>query len=76
MDDVLSFSHSVGLPICFEDLGYRNVDHDLVRKAAQQACVPTSTIHNMPFTVTGDMVYQALIAADAYGRAYHVKMSA
>ncbi len=76
MDDVLSFSHSVGLPICFEDLGYRDVDHDLVRKAAQQACVPTSTIHNMPFTVTGDMVYQALIAADAYGRAYHVKMSA
>jgi glycerol dehydrogenase len=76
ISEVLSFSHSVGLPICFEDLGYGEIDPDLVRKAARQACVPTSTVHNMPFAVTGDMVYQALISADAYGRAYRARAGA
>ena len=44
-----------------------------VRTAAEKACVPTSTIHNMPFEVTSAMVYEALMAADAYGRAYHAQ---
>lgn len=69
--EVMDFSYSVGLPICFADLGYPEVEPEVVRNAAEKACVPTSTIHNMPFEVTGEMVYQALMAADAYGREYH-----
>lgn len=42
-----------------------------MRKAAEKACVPGATIHNMPFTVTPEMVYQAMLAADALGRCYH-----
>ena len=71
LKDVLAFSHSVGLPICFADLGYTEVDRDEVMKAAEKACVPGSTIHNMPFAVTPDMVFSALMSADALGRAYH-----
>ena len=69
LEEVMTFSRSVGLPICFADLGYENVDPQEVRNAAEKACVPTSTIHNMPFEVTSEMVYHALMAADAYGRA-------
>ena len=38
---------------------------------AEKACVPGATIHHMPFPVTPDMVYNALLAADAMGRAWH-----
>lgn len=73
LEEVMAFSRSVGLPICFADLGYENVDPQEVRNAAEKACVPTSTIHNMPSEVTSEMVYHALMAADAYGRAFHAR---
>lgn len=76
LEEVLEFSDSVGLPICFADLGYGDVVPEEVRAAAEKACVPTSTIHNMPFDVTGEMVYNALMAADAYGRRYHAEKRA
>ena len=63
----------MGLPICFADLGYADVVPEEVRNAAEKACVPGSTIHNMPFEVTGEMVYHALMAANAYGLDYHAK---
>lgn len=70
LDAVLAFCCEVGLPVCFADMGYETVDGDLVRLAAEKACMPGSTIHNMPFSVTPDMVYAALMAADAEGRKY------
>ena len=70
---VLDFCLSVGLPVCFADLGYETVDAEDVRRAAEKACVPGSTIHNLPFEVTADMVADALLAADAMGRAYRAK---
>lgn len=72
--EVMQFSQSVGLPICFKDLGYDPIDRKTLRLAADKACVPGSTIHHMPFAVTGDMVFEALLAADAYGRAFHESM--
>ena len=66
--EVTAFSRSVGLPVCFADLGYDPIVPEEVRNAAEKACVPTSTVHNMPFAVTSEMVYHALLAADAYGR--------
>lgn len=68
---VLDFCLSVGLPVCFADLGYSQVEPAAVRRAAEKACVPGSTIHNLPFEVTADMVADALLAADAIGRAAH-----
>ncbi len=71
LESVMRFCCDVGLPICFADMGCTDPDPELLRLAAQKACVPTSTIHHMPFAVDGDMVYQALLAADALGRAFH-----
>lgn len=68
---VLDFCLSVGLPVCFADLGYESVDPAVVRHAAEKACVPGSTIHNLPFEVTADMVADALLVADAMGRTNH-----
>lgn len=70
IEDVLDFCLSVGLPVCFADLGHENVNPASVRRAAEKACVPGSTIHNLPFEVTSDMVTDALLAADALGRNY------
>ena len=70
---VLDFCLSVGLPVCFADLGYEAVDAKAVRRAAEKACVPGSTIHNLPFEVTADMVADALLAADAMGRVYRAE---
>jgi glycerol dehydrogenase len=37
---------------------------------ANAATVPSETIHNMPFSVDAEIVCDAMIAADAYGRAF------
>lgn len=71
LNAVLQFCKDVGLPICFADMGYEEVDRGLILLAAQKACVPGSTIHNMPFEVTAQMVYEAMLAADAVGTAFH-----
>lgn len=76
VEDVLHFCVSVGLPVCFADQGYENVEVDAVRRAAEKACVPGSTIHNLPFEVTPDMVADALLAADAIGKAYKAERGA
>lgn len=39
-------------------------------KAAELATVPSETIHNFPFKVDAAMVFNALKAADAIGKAF------
>lgn len=64
---VLAFCREVGLPTTFAALGCDRVEEDLLRLAAEKACAPGSTIHNLPFAVTPQMVFDALLAADALG---------
>ena len=70
---VLDFCRSVGLPVCFADMGYEQVDPEALCRAAEKACVPGSTIHNLPFPVEPRMVYNALLASDALGRSCREK---
>lgn len=37
---------------------------------ARATTVESETIHNMPFEVTADMVYAAIMGADALGKSY------
>lgn len=67
---VLDFCCKVGLPVCFADMGYTDVEEELLHKAAEKACVPGSTIHNLPFAATPEQVFQALVEADRMGSAY------
>ncbi len=70
VEDVVSFCLEVGLPVTLEDLGIKEVKEDEIREVARLASLESDTIHNMPFPVTADDVYEAIMAADAIGHYY------
>lgn len=67
---VLHFCGEVGLPVCFRDFGWRVPNESLLHLAAEKACAEGSSIHNMPFPVTPQMVFEALLEADQIGADY------
>ena len=67
--DVLDFCVEIGLPVTFKQLGVTDVTYERVLEVATLACAENDTLHNMPFEVTPEKVANALLAADAYGRA-------
>ncbi len=70
IDQVLNFCLSVGLPVCFEDLGICGPSNDDIRKVAEATTAAGETIHSTWFPVTVDMVESAIWAADALGREF------
>jgi glycerol dehydrogenase len=70
VEQVLGFSTAVGLPITLAEIGLPDPSGDLLGQVARRATAPGETIHNEPFEVTPDMVADALLAADALGRAW------
>lgn len=67
-ESVMDFCYEVGLPITLEDLNLGNVTTEELMKVAEAATAEGSTIHNMPFTVTGEDVYAAIVTVDALGK--------
>ncbi len=70
IEQFIRFCRRVGLPTTLAELNLADVSRDDLRRVAEAACAPHETIHNMPFAVSPDMVLDALLAADAYGRAF------
>jgi glycerol dehydrogenase len=70
VDEVLTFSHSVGLPITFSEIGIANPAQELLEAVAKRATAPGETIHNEPITVTPELVVEAMRAADSAGSAF------
>lgn len=66
--EVMEFCIAVGLPVTLEELGITEVKSEEIMAVAEAAAAETETIHNMPFPVTAQDVYGAIIAADAIGR--------
>lgn len=66
--EVLEFCHSVGLPVTLAEMGIDEINSDEIRAVAEAACVEGETIHNMPFPVTADDLYGAILTADGLGR--------
>jgi glycerol dehydrogenase len=69
--EVLAFSTSVGLPVTLQGIGCEEVSRDLIGVVAARSTAPGETIHNEPFEVTPAMVADAILAADAEGRAWN-----
>jgi glycerol dehydrogenase len=67
--EVLRFCKSVGLPTTLANLGSANIDDSEIRKAAATAAEPGRPSNNLPFAITADSIYGAIIAADAFGKA-------
>jgi glycerol dehydrogenase len=67
---VLSFASEVGLPITLAEIGLADLPSEDLQKIAARATADGETIHNEPFEVRPDMVADAILAADAMGRAW------
>ncbi len=65
--EVVQFCKSVGLPTTLADLDAGDVSEAQLREVAKAASIESETIHNMPFKVTADDVYAAIITADKLG---------
>lgn len=70
IDEVVQFCMEVGLPTTLEELGVHNPTETQLMEVAKAATVPGETIHNEPFKVTPELVYEAIVAADAIGGSY------
>lgn len=70
IDAFIAFCDRVGLPTTLEQVGLGGADRDDLMTVAEAATMPGETIHNMPFPVDADIVCDAMVAADAYGRAF------
>jgi glycerol dehydrogenase len=72
VEQVLTFSSEVGLPITLAQIGLAELPADILIQVARRATAPGETIHNEPFEVTAEMVADAVLAADALGRQWAV----
>jgi glycerol dehydrogenase len=68
--EVLRFSRSVGLPVTLEGIGLAGVTREVVGQIARRATQEGESIHNEPFAVDAEMVADAILDADAMGRAW------
>ena len=69
VEEVLAFSSEVGLPITLSQVGLAELPSELLERIAARATAEGETIHNEPFEVRPDAVADAILAADAIGRA-------
>jgi glycerol dehydrogenase len=70
IDEVIGFCKSVGLPTTLAEIGLAGVTPAMIAKIATRACAPGETIHNLPFVVTPAAVADAIVGADALGKAW------
>ncbi len=75
LNAVLKFCIDVGLPICFDDFGYQEIDKEMLWEVADKTNKVGRTVHNLPFEVTTKLIYEGLLAADAIGKDFHKKYS-
>ncbi len=68
INQVIDYCKSVGLPTCLKDLGITDNSQEKLMPVAIASCAEGETIHNMPFPVTPEMVYAAILAADKLGQ--------
>ncbi|WP_305768105.1 glycerol dehydrogenase [Candidatus Epulonipiscium viviparus] len=68
LSDVINFCKSVGLPTTLKQLGIKKINPNKIKQVAQAATASTETIHNLPFKVTADDVYGAILITDALGQ--------
>jgi glycerol dehydrogenase len=70
LDQVLHFSAEVGLPLTLADIGMKELPRELLFQIAERTTAKGETIHNEPFEVHPEIVADAILAADATGRAW------
>ncbi|WP_251862396.1 glycerol dehydrogenase [Clostridium sp. Marseille-Q2269] len=70
LEEVIEFCIDVNLPITLEDMGIKEINEEDIMKVAKVTCADGETIFNMPFEVTYQDVYAAILTADNLGKLY------
>ncbi len=70
LNEVLAFLKATGLPMTLAQMGVTTPDEAGLRKVAEAACVPTQFTRNMPFAVSVEDVFNAILEADRLGRSF------
>lgn len=70
IEEVIFFCQELGLPTTLEDMGVKEVNKDSIMKVAIKSCEEGDTMGNMPFKVTPEDVYAAILAADSLCKTY------
>lgn len=70
LEDVIGLCIELGLPVTLEDMGIAEIKEEEIRNVAKASCVDGEGMHNMPFKVTEEDVYAAILSADSLGRLY------
>jgi glycerol dehydrogenase-like iron-containing ADH family enzyme len=65
--DFMKFYQKINLPISLFDMGMTSLNDDDLRRAAANASDPGRTIHNLPFTVDEQSVYNAILDTHKLG---------
>lgn len=65
--DIIDFCITLDLPVTLEDMGIKEINPAKIMEVAQAACAEGETIYNMPFEITAEKVYHAILAADRLG---------
>lgn len=68
-ETVFSFCEDVGLPTTLADVGLGKVGRERLMIAAEKACAPEQPIHHEAGIITPKRVLDAMVAADAMGKA-------
>lgn len=70
IDEVIRFCFSVGLPVTLADISETGFSRENLMTVATAACSPENFMESEPFPVSPEMVYDAMVAADARGKKY------
>jgi glycerol dehydrogenase len=69
LETVFSFCENVGLPTTLADIGLGNAGQEKLMAAARKTCAPEQPIHHEGGVITPEKALNAMLAADAIGRA-------
>jgi glycerol dehydrogenase len=72
IEEVVNFSLTVGLPVTLKEIGVKEITEEKIRVAAK-AVMKSPLILREPIDVTEEMIYSAILSADALGRYYKNK---
>ena len=70
IEQIILFCKKIGLPVKLSDMGIENPKTEDIMAVAKASTTEGESIHNMPFKVTAEMVYAAILGADALGKSY------
>lgn len=67
IEEVINFCTSVGLPVTLEQLGVKKIVLKEIMAVAEASVAEGESVYNMPFSVTKEDVYAAILTADKIG---------